>query len=228
MVIYLLFDRKQALAANISWYSAITRGATTELQETTDSRRSVVARSSPESGTWLLKDSLTVSQSLVQQHTPFRVARGAWVIAGQERLVVGSWVPWEVREQSNRGKRWRQKQEGRRRQKGAGDGGGGGTRRWWISGRCRRGAQRAARKLAPLFAQASAFFPPSEPSFRPLPRRQSSQEEPPRTRAARRADSPFAHFVQDITRKIPANSQDCERNRRGRNGEESGMEINES
>lgn len=77
MVIYLLFDRKQALAANISWYSAITRGATTELQETIDFLRSVVARSSSEPGTWLLKDSLTVSQSFVQQHTPFRVARGA-------------------------------------------------------------------------------------------------------------------------------------------------------
>lgn len=173
-----------------------------------------MARSSSKPG--LLKDSLTVSQSPVQQHTPFRVARGAWVIAGQERLVVGSWVPWEVREQSNRGKRWRQKQEGRRRQKGAGDGGGGGTQRWWISGRCRRDAQRAARKLAPLFAQASAFFPPSEPSFRPLPRRQSSQEEPPRTRAARRADSLFAHFVRDITRKILADSRNCENSHRER------------
>lgn len=61
-------------------------------------------------------------------------------------------------------------------------------------------ARSARRENWLLCLHKRGCFPPSEPSFRPLPRRQSSQEEPPRTRAARRADSLFARFVYGISR----------------------------
>lgn len=48
-------------------------------------------------------------------------------------------------------------------------------------------AQRAARNLAPLFAQA--FFPPFRPSFPPLPRERQPEEEPPRASATDTPDT---------------------------------------